>query len=93
VRLKALRELALSQRAAECWREALETLAELRVLAPAGDPFPYLEAARILERELGDDAAALALVEEALARRPWAARDREALERRRTRLARRVEKS
>lgn len=89
-RLRALRELALTHRAAGRSREALATLSELRALAPRGDPFPYEEAAKTLEHRLGDLDAALALTEEALSRGPWAARDREALEHRRRRLRRRL---
>ncbi|MEW6490745.1 MAG: ribonuclease H-like domain-containing protein, partial [Thermodesulfobacteriota bacterium] len=90
LRVRALRELLRSHKAGERWAEALEACAALRRLAPA-DPFPVAEAAILLERRLGDPAGALALVKEALARGPWIPRDREALERRRERLARKLD--
>lgn len=89
LRIKALRELLRAHKAGGRWAQALEACAALRGLAPA-DPFPVEQAAILLERRLGDPAGALARVEEALARGPWTPRDREALERRRERLARKL---
>lgn len=89
LRIKALRELLRARKEAGSWDEALEVCGALRRLCPA-DPTPVAEAAVLRERRLGDPAGALALVEEALARGPWTPRDREALERRRERLARKL---
>jgi tetratricopeptide (TPR) repeat protein len=89
LRIQALRELLRSHKAAARWAEALEACAALARLVPA-DPFPVTEAAILRERRLADPAGALTLVEEALARGPWIPRDREALERRRARLARKT---
>lgn len=88
-REKGLRELLAARKAGSHWEEALEACAALRRICPA-DPFPTLEAAILLERRRREPDAALALVEEALAEGPWAPRDREALERRRERLSRRL---
>jgi uncharacterized protein YprB with RNaseH-like and TPR domain len=90
VRARALRELSLAHKAAGRWEPALELWAELRSLCPAGDPFPHEEAAKALEHRLADPAGALVVVEEALRRGPWAPADREAFERRRRRLRRKL---
>ncbi|MBI5018289.1 MAG: ribonuclease H-like domain-containing protein [Deltaproteobacteria bacterium] len=89
-RARALRELSLSHKAAGRWKRALELWLELRTLCPAGDPFAYEEAAKVLEHRLSDPAGALAVVDDALARGPWAPRDREAFEHRRRRLCRKL---
>jgi len=49
-----------------------------------------VEAAKVLEHRLDDPAAALSLVEQALARGRWIPKDREELERRQRRLLRRA---
>ncbi|MBI5441662.1 MAG: ribonuclease H-like domain-containing protein [Deltaproteobacteria bacterium] len=89
LRLRALREVSLACKEAREWERALEVWAEMRALAP-GDSFPVEEAAKALEHRLRNDAGALALIEEALARGPWPAVDRGALERRRARLRRKL---
>ena len=88
-RARALRELSLAHKRAGAWQEALALWRELQILDPA-DPFPVTEAAKALEHRLGDPAAALALVEQALANRRWIPKDRGELERRRRRLLRRA---
>ena len=90
-RARALRELSLACKACGDWDRALELWAELRSLAPAGDPFPVEEAAKVLEHRLRRPAEALALIEEALASGFWAAADREALEKRGRRLRAKLE--
>ncbi|MDF1553130.1 MAG: ribonuclease H-like domain-containing protein [Deferrisomatales bacterium] len=88
-RARALRELSLTHKRAGAWQEALVRWGEMQALDPA-DPFPVVEAAKALEHRLDDPAAALSLVEQALARGRWIPKDREALERRQRRLLRRA---
>jgi uncharacterized protein len=90
VRLRALRELSLACKEEGDWRGALEAWSELRRLRPCGDPFPVVEAAKVLEHRLKDFRGALGLVESALQAGTWIPRDRENLEKRRRRLLGRV---
>jgi len=88
-RARALKELALAHQRAGAWPEALTRWQELQALEPA-NPLPSIEAAKLLEHRLHDPAAALAWVEQALAQVLWLPTDRQALDRRRLRLLRRL---
>lgn len=89
VRARALGEIVRGRKQQRDWGAALDACARLRALAP-GDPRGYTEAAVVLEHRLGQPAAALDVVEQALARSPWSRRDREELELRRSRLLRKL---
>ncbi len=88
-RVRALRELGKALKRQGRWGEALAAWEELERLSP-GDPLPVEEQAKILEHRLNRRGEALALVERALLRGVWSPADRERLERRRSRLARRA---
>lgn len=65
---------------------ALAEAEKLMATGFGGHPYPFLEAAKILEKGLGEKQRALDVIEAGL-RKPWIPKDREALEKVRARLA------
>jgi tetratricopeptide (TPR) repeat protein len=91
LRCQTLGDLVRARKRDEDWAGVIDACAALRRAAP-GHLAGYAEAAIVLERRLGRPEQALALVNEALSRGVWAPPDRQSLERRQTRLRRRVQR-
>lgn len=89
-RSQTLRRLISAQKRTGQWEALLETATEMIEHAPVGDPFPYTEAAKALEHKLKDFPGALAVLDRALALGPWHPDDLEDMEKRRSRLLKKI---